>query len=157
MNPALFYGVTPPNAVYKLRVPSEFKDAVAELVNDKSKLLIKYHLYKIRSGDTVYALSRHYGVSEDMILQANPGLKPSQLRIGKTICIPAFKDVSPYKGKSANDNVAYTGTYKVQQGDNLWNLSLKYNVQVESLAEANNMKVDAILREGSTLKVPIID
>ncbi len=157
LNPALFYGVTPPNAVYKLRVPSEFKDAVAELVNDKSKLLIKYHLYKIRSGDTVYALSRHYGVSEDMILQANPGLKPSQLRIGKTICIPAFKDVSPYKGKSANDNVAYTGTYKVQQGDNLWNLSLKYNVQVESLAEANNMKVDAILREGSTLKVPIID
>ena len=157
LNPALFYGVTPPNAVYKLRVPSEFKDAVAELVNDKSKLLIKYHLYKIRSGDTVYALSRHYGVSEDMILQANPGLKPSQLKIGKTICIPAFKDVAPYKGKSANNNVAYTETYKVQPGDNLWNLSLKYNVQVESLAEANNMKVDAILREGSTLKVPIID
>ncbi|MDD6485369.1 MAG: LysM peptidoglycan-binding domain-containing protein [Spirochaetales bacterium] len=157
LNPALFLGVTPPNAVYKLRVPAEYKDAVTELINDKDKLLIKYHLYKIRSGDTVYALSRHYGVSEDMILQANPGLKPSQLKIGKTIRIPAFKDVSPYKGKSANENVAYTGTYKVQQGDNLWGISLKYNVQVESLAEANNMQVDAILREGSTLKVPIIE
>ena len=55
LNPALFYGVTPPNTVYKLRVPSEYKDAVTELINNKDKLLIKYHLYKIRSGDTVYA------------------------------------------------------------------------------------------------------
>ena len=157
LNPALFYGVTPPNTVYKLRIPSEYKDAVAELVSDKDKLLIKYYRYKIQSGDTLYALSRHYGVTEDMITQANPGLKPSKLKIGQTISIPAFKKVDEYKVKSANANVAYTGTYKVQPGDSLWGLSLKYNVQVESLAEANNMSVNQILREGSTLKVPIID
>ena len=157
LNPALFYGITPPNAVYKLRIPAEYKDAVAELINDKDKLLIKYHLYKIRSGDTIYALSRHYGVTEDMIKQANPGLKPTKLKIGQTVCIPAFKDVPAYAGKFANQNVAYTGTYKVQPGDNLWGLSLKYGVQVESLAEANNMGVNQILREGSTLKVPIIE
>lgn len=156
LNPALFYGVTPPDTTYRLRIPLGSKDAVSELINDKNKLLIKYHLYKVRSGDTVYALSRHYGVSEDMIKQANPGLKPSQLKIGQTLRIPAFKDVAPYAGKSANKNIAYTGSYVVQQGDSLWSISLKYDVQVESLAEANNMKVDAILRIGSTLKVPII-
>ena len=92
-----------------------------------------------------------------MIKQANPGLKPSQLKIGNTICIPAFKDIAPYAGKSVNKNVSYTGSYIVQQGDSLWSISLKYNVQVESLAEANNMQVDSILRIGSTLKVPIIE
>lgn len=157
LNPALFYGVTPPNTLYKLRIPSEYADAVTELVNNKEKLLIKYYLYNIASGDTIYALSRHYGVSEDMIKQANPGLKPTKLKIGQKICIPAFKEVAPYAGKSANKNVAYTGSYKVQQGDSLWGLSLKYDVQVECLAEANNMDVNAILRIGSTLKVPIIE
>jgi len=157
LNPALFYGVTPPNTLYKLRIPSEYADAVTELVNNKEKLLIKYYLYNIRSGDTIYTLSRHYGVSEDMIKQANPGLKPTKLKIGQKILIPAFKEVDPYTGKSTDKKVAYTGSYKVQQGDSLWGLSLKYDVQPESLAEANNMDVNAILRIGSTLKVPIIE
>lgn len=156
LNPALTYTVTPPDITYNLRVPSAYKDAIFALVQDTSKLLIKYHRYTIRSGDTLYALSRHYDVSISMIEQANRGLKANNLQIGKTILIPAFKDVSPYSRKKSSDKVVYDDTYTVKKGETLWSISLKYNVQVEDLADANNMDVNTILRIGSTLKVPII-
>lgn len=157
LNPALTYGVTPPDSSYNLRVPQEHKESIEALIKDQSKLLIKYHRYKIRSGDTLFALSLHYDVSVDMILQANPGLKANSLQIGKTVLIPAFKEVKPYTSKKKNDKVVYNGKYTVQKGETLWSISLKYDVQVEDLAEANNMQVDSILRIGSTLKVPIIE
>ncbi|MBO4731991.1 MAG: transglycosylase SLT domain-containing protein [Spirochaetaceae bacterium] len=156
LNPALFYGVTPPGISYGLRVPAAAEDKVNEIIADKNLLLVKYHRYKIKSRDTLYALAKHYSVSVDMILQANPGISAETLQIGKTLLIPALKDVSPYAGKKNAEKIAYEGVHIVEQGETLWGLSLKYNVQVESLAEENNMDVNAILRIGSKLKVPII-
>ena len=155
-NPALFYGVTPPGISYGLRVPTAVADKVNEIIADKSLLLVKYHRYTVKSGDTLYALAKHYEVTVDMILQANPGVSARTLQIGKTLLIPALKDVSPYAGKKNPEKIAYEGIHVVEQGETLWGLSLKYKVQVESLAEENNMDVDAILRIGSKLKVPII-
>ena len=59
-------------------------------------------------------------------------------------------------GQSLDKDVPYV-THKVTEKDTLWNLSLKYNVQVEVLAEENNMEIDDILRIGSEIKVPIIE
>lgn len=156
LNPALFYGVTPPDISYGLRIPAGSEERIKEIIADKDLLLIKYHRYTVKSKDTLYALAKHYGVTVDMILQANPGVSAKTLQIGKTLLIPALKDVNPYNGKKDAEKIAYEGIHIVEQGDTLWGLSLKYNVQVESLAEENNMQVNQILRIGSKLKVPII-
>jgi peptidoglycan endopeptidase LytF len=44
--------------------------------------------YKIKSGDTLWALARRYGTSVDAIMKANPGIVPTALRVGQVICIP---------------------------------------------------------------------
>ncbi len=155
-NPALYYHITPPDATYSLRVPTERKTEVEAVLADKSKMLLEYYLYKIKSGDTLFALALHYGISVDMIKQYNPGLKPSALKIGAKVVIPALKEVGTYHGKQDPDTLDFSGVYTVKKGDTLWSIALAYNIQVETLAEKNNMDVNGTLSLGKTLRVPIL-
>lgn len=153
LNPALHYSITPPAQEYALRIPARDKTAVeAALASGES--LLEYYVYKIRSGDTLYALARHYGVTTDMIAEYNPGIRPEALRIGSTILIPALKEVHAYRGSRGDETLRFTGTYLVKAGDTLWSIALAYDVQVETLAEKNGMEVNAVLRVGKVLKVP---
>ncbi len=155
-NPALFYYITPPDMTYALRIPSEREEAVKALLADTNRLLLEYYMYKIKSGDTLYALALHYGISVDMIVQSNPGLKVSTLKIGKNIVIPALKDVKAYAGKKDPENLDFSGSYLVKQGDSLWSIALAYNIQVETLADRNNLDVNSVLKLGKALHVPIL-
>jgi LysM repeat protein len=44
--------------------------------------------HTVAAGETLYRISRKYGVSVDAILSANPGVKASSLGIGKPLRIP---------------------------------------------------------------------
>jgi membrane-bound lytic murein transglycosylase D len=44
----------------------------------------------------------------------------------------------------------------VQKGETFWSLSRKYGVDLQTLAEANELRLSDILHEGRTLRVPII-
>ncbi len=155
LNPSLHYSITPPGIKYALRIPASKKEETQALL-DSGKMLIEYYVYKIRSGDTLYALSRHYGVSVDMIEEYNPGIKPNTLKIGSNVLIPALKEVQAYKGSRNDSSLDFTGTYIVKQGDTLWSIALAYNTQVETLAEKNNIEVNSVLKLGKLLKVPAL-
>ena len=156
VNPALFYHITPPDSTYALRIPAGYETAVKTILDDRSRMLLEYYLYKIKSGDTLYALSLHYGISVDMIVQYNPGLKPSALKIGKNIIIPALKEVGSYAGRKDPDSLDFSGSYLVKRGDTLWSIALAYNIQVETLAEKNDLDVNCVLKLGKALRVPIL-
>ncbi|TCL72328.1 LysM repeat protein [Hydrogenispora ethanolica] len=51
--------------------------------------------YTIRSGDTFYTLAARYGVTVQAITAANPGVNPSRLTVGQTICIPGTAPQQP--------------------------------------------------------------
>lgn len=154
-NPALFYHITPPDTTYALRIPVEQEDEIRSILEDKNRQLLEYYMYKIKTGDTLYALALHYGISAEMIIEYNPGLKPSTLKIGKNIVIPALKQIGAYAGKKENENLDFSGIYLVKQGDSLWSISLAYNIQVETLAYENNLDVNSVLKSGKSLRVPI--
>lgn len=154
LNPSLRYFITPPSITYQLRIPAAYEEAAQIVLTRSDKLLIKYYQYRIKSGDTLYALAKHYGVSVKSILNYNEGLRAETLKIGKTILIPALKAVEMYAGKNATSAGDFTGSHSIQQGDTLWSLALKYSVSVEQLAEQNNLSVNSVLKLGHTLKVP---
>jgi len=156
LNPSLRYFITPPSIKYQLRLPSAYTEAAQAVLSQSDKLLIKYYQYRIKSGDTLYALANHYGVSIQSILNYNEGLKPETLKIGKTILIPALKSVETYTGKATAQAGNFNGTHTIRQGDTLWSLALKYSVSVEQLAQKNNLSVNSVLKLGNTLKVPIL-
>lgn len=155
LNPSLKFNITPPDTKYSLRVPAEKAEEVKTLISQK-KLLVKYYRYKVKSGDTLYALSSHYGVPVNSILKYNPKIKPSSLKIGTELIIPAMRSVSIYTGKQRKTNADFKGFYTIKKGDTLWSIAAAYNVQVEILAEKNNISVGDVLSLGKILKVPIL-
>jgi membrane-bound lytic murein transglycosylase D len=154
-NRELFYAVTPPDPGYHLKVRAGDAPAVEETLKRTDLVFIKYYFYTVRSGDTLSAIGRHYGVSADQIVSANPGTQPRYLKIGTRLIIPALKEAGPYQPPPRNAEPSFTGNHLVKRGESLWSISLAYNVAPEALADANGMGLNDTLREGRSLKIPI--
>jgi len=160
LNSELLHGITPMDVNYELKFPPAHTETIAALLEKDDTGLLRYYRYQIKYGDTLSALSRHYGVSVDMIDQYNPGIKNRYLKIGETVLIPAFKETGPYTGGqsvSAQQVGGFTGTHLVAKGDTLWSLAIRYQVDPQVLAEENGMDLNQILSIGKVLKVPIIE
>jgi membrane-bound lytic murein transglycosylase D len=157
-NRELKFSVSPSGSSYQLKVPVQYAAAVSAALENSSAKLLRYHYYTIKYGDTLSALSRHYGVSVDLIQGANPGLQSRYLKIGAQIRVPAFKDVAVYTGKEGDDGktLVFEGTHLVKKGETLWAIALAYDVDPAALAEANGMGLNDLLREGRSLKTPIL-
>lgn len=155
-NPELNLGITPyPAWNYSLKVPARYTEAVKKTIADNGFNLIKYHIYYVEYGDTLYSLSRHYDVSVAMIQQYNPGVYAHNLKLGKRLIIPSFSDVEPYERIKDTSNLAYNGTHVVERGESLWTISKKYKAPPDELAQMNGLTMSSILRPGAKLKVPV--
>jgi membrane-bound lytic murein transglycosylase D len=155
LNAELLHGISPSGADYRLKVPEARLSHVSEVLQREDLKLIRYHYHVVRSGDTLWSMSRHYETPLEVIEQHNPGVTGRYLRLGETLIIPAFKDIKPPERQVVN--ARFDGRHTVTRGDTLWSLGLKYGVDPQILAEENNMALNEILREGRTIKVPIIE
>jgi membrane-bound lytic murein transglycosylase D len=155
LNAQLLHGISPNVSEYHIVVPLTFAEQVNSVLLREDLQLIRYHYHVVRQGDTLWAMSRHYGASLDMIEQHNPGISNRYLRIGETIVVPAFRDTAPPPRSVVNQ--VFNGTHVVARGETLWSLSRLYGIDPETLATANDMTIDQILREGRALKVPILE
>lgn len=151
----LHYPITPPaEADYALKVPASHADAVREVLERRSTRLLRYYIHRIGSGDTLYALAKHYGVSVKMLEETNPRLNASFLRVGDEVLVPALKEVEPFRADEEEEALTFTGVHTVVQGETLWALSRRYNVSPEALARSNGLNLEDILKIGSRLQVP---
>ena len=156
LNSELLHGISPLDKNYLLKVPMSHLPQVCETLEREDLKLIYYHRHVVRKGDTLYSLSKHYGVTLGMIEQHNSGISNRHLRLGETIIFPAYQEVKPPQ-YAETKNIRFNGTHSIKKGDTLWSLSIKYDVDPHVLAEANHMQINQILSEGKTLKVPIIE
>ncbi|MDR2730379.1 MAG: LysM peptidoglycan-binding domain-containing protein [Treponema sp.] len=155
LNAELLQGISPADKNYRLKVPASGAAKVRELLSQEDEL-VNYHLHIVKHGDTLWAISRHYEVSLEIINRNNPGISGSLIKPGDIIRIPSRKNIPP-ASPVLPEPVFFEGNYVVQKGDTLWSLSRKYNTDPETLAVANNMEINQILNEGKVLKVPKIE
>jgi len=157
-NPELRYTITPPSPSYALKVPASAAEAIRVLVSDTSRKLIRYYLHTVRSGDTLTAIAQRYGTPMQTIVSSNPGLRPDHIGLGQVIVVPALKDApAPAAPKVEADQAPeFTDSYAVAKGDTLWNISLRYNVQPETLADRNGLSISSVIHEGMSLHVPAL-
>ncbi|MDR1867973.1 MAG: LysM peptidoglycan-binding domain-containing protein [Treponema sp.] len=155
-NSELTRGITPPDSRYHLKVRTEDAQKVQDVLARTDLSLTKYHVYTIRSGDTLSELARYYGVPVQQIIAANPGVQPTALQIGSQLMIPAFNDNSAYSGTAhtAITTVSFNGMHLVKKGETLYSIALAYRTTPEILAQENGMEITDVLREGKTLKTP---
>lgn len=100
--------------------------------------------HKVRPGDTVWDLGKHYGVSHRLILQANRLRNPRRLYVGKRLFIP---------GASVSGS-AKEVWHVVQRGDTLWDLARHYKVKVRDIENANRGLSAKRLYVGRRLRIP---
>lgn len=122
-------------------------------------------VHEVKKGETLYSISRSYGVSVDSVKKLN-NFSSNDIKIGQKIKIPEDSDSkksvpesnvsSPAKGEksSASSSIAADGTYVVQKGETWFGISKKYGVTVAELQKINGADSSSSLKIGQKLKVP---
>jgi len=96
--------------------------------------------YTVQNGDTLYGISKQFGISIEDIKLAN-NMNSNTITVGTSLIIPS---------------TATTTLYVVKPGDSLYSIAKKYNTTVDDLIRINNLKSN-LLHIGQQLKIPIND
>jgi LysM repeat protein/ABC-type branched-subunit amino acid transport system substrate-binding protein len=134
-----------------LRIPiveKTVKPVTAIKTNKPSKDNSKFIYHKLIAGETAFALSKKYGVSEDEIVQSNPGLEINKMPLGYEIAIPRREfNITENKLPAPEKSIIQ---HKVVKGENLYSIAEKYGVTVKELRHENKgllfPKVDEYIR-----------
>ena len=102
-------------------------------------------LYTIRAGDTLFALAQRFNTTVQAIINANPGIDPNSLQVGRMICIPVAPGPGPCQGGFL---------YTIQAGDTYFSIARRFNVTVDQLDQANPGVNPDALRIGQQICVP---
>jgi peptidoglycan endopeptidase LytF len=103
-------------------------------------------IHTIVAGDTLFALARRYNTTVQAILDANPGLDPRSLQVGRRICIPVPPVPGPCPGGTIHTIVA---------GDTLSALARRYNTTVQAILDANPGLDPQSLQVGRRICIPV--
>lgn len=95
--------------------------------------------YVVKSGDSLYSISRKYGVSVDELMSVN-NLKSTVLSVGQVLKIP-------------NSGVVTNVIYTVKKGDSLWSIAKNNKTTVDAIVKLNNLS-NANLSIGQKLLLP---
>ncbi len=150
-NPPALYGV---NEGETLRIPvreiPQDQKVQAEPVRQRrDETRFDYH--KLQPGETVYSVSRLYGVAENLIISSNPGIDINRLSVGSEIAIP--------KRQFMTDKVEFElqdGHYifhRVVKGESLSSIAEKYGITIRELRRENrDVRFPQV---GDYLRIPV--
>lgn len=112
---------------------------------------VKYTAYTVAKGETLYSLSKRYGVTIDQITEANPTLKDG-LKAGQMIKIPHPTSVVK-KTKPAKRSKKQFKSHTVSKGETFYSIARKYEVSITTLMEDNANVDPAHLAVGQLLYI----
>jgi len=121
------------------------------------------YVYQIKQGDTLWDISRNYGVSVKSLLDWNNLTARNILHPGQKLNIvvaTTSRSTETQKGVSQSTAVAAaddTGQdkfiYTIRSGDSLWLIANRFNVTVQSLQLLNNLSPGDVLHPGHKLTI----
>lgn len=115
--------------------------------------------HKIEPQETMYSVSRKYGITVDDLKKANKKLDEQSFKVGKKINIPVFNGTNTIHVSDAgkdlpkNQQSIKRKEHTVLKGETLYSISKKYNTTVKALEEKNPGVTPENLKEGMLLVV----
>lgn len=98
--------------------------------NNKSRIV------SVKSGDTLYAISRRYDVPTKAIIARNNLQEPYQLMVGQELFLDPAR------------------SHQIQAGDTLSKIARQYGVEMRLIAEANDLIAPFVIKIGQELWIP---
>ncbi len=111
--------------------------AQAQPIGKQNRVIISgksYIIHIVKRGETLYNISKTYNIPYDSLTAANPLVLPTSLEIGSALKIPYLeadkKTVSKFKDSVPPYHI-------VQKGENIYRISLKYNLKPSDIYKLN--------------------
>lgn len=133
------------------RVMIPLSSRTAKAVNSHAKtrrIASKRGNYVVARGDTLWDISRTYGVSVNTLLRANGMTSAKRLQIGQKLYIPG-QDGGADKAAAVKNALVY----RVRHGDTVWDIARRFGVSHRDLLRWNKLSSRSIIRPGDTLYV----
>lgn len=109
---------------------------------------IQVHI--VEKGETLYGISRHYGLSEEMLMQANRGVTARNLKNGQRLIIPLPEQAEADPGYN-EEGIIY---HKVKRRETLYSIAGYYQVSVEDIRAANPELGWGGPKKGQVIRIP---
>jgi membrane-bound lytic murein transglycosylase D len=109
--------------------------------------------YTIKAGDTLWDISSNYGITVRQLCDWNGLETNSVLRPSRQLVVWAGAEVVPVVAQVATPEDQKHISYKVQEGDSLWQIARRYGVSVKQIQEWNSLHNKAGLRPGQSLDI----
>ena len=134
-NPPAVYGI---NVGQTLRIPVKLVTDPKTLESPPVKREYddtKFIYHSLKPGETVYSLSKSYGVSEDEIIQSNSGIDINKLSVNTEIAIPKREFMTTQQKFDVQENKYIY--HKVLMGESLSSIARQYGLTVHKLRKEN--------------------
>ena len=114
-----------------------------ESIYEDNTEIRKIHI--VKSGDTLSSISKLYSINKDLIIKLNNLKDQNYIYVGQNLII--FQSTEkPLENSNLNSNY-----HIVQIGENLTDISNKYNLKIGYLLEINNLKNPDSIKVGEKL------
>lgn len=135
--------------------------AAVEITTEKVKLNGKvYYAHLVQERQTLYGIAKAYGVTEEVLHEANPSLRETGLQKSTILLIPVDKAVpgrSEEETKKAIESPEEQKGYKehtVRWYEDIDDIARRYNVSPEDIMKFNGLK-DRKLKTRQVLRIPL--
>jgi membrane-bound lytic murein transglycosylase D len=159
LNPQYLRLATPPGVASVVRVPSGRGPATvaayAELPPDRRVTFVEHFVAR---GETMGGIARRYHVSQRLLADANPKVRPSRLRVGQRLIVPTGGAISSSVARQMADppkpaGTSRSGWHRVRRGETLTAIADDYGVTVRDLLRWNALHSSGRIRAGQKIRV----
>ncbi len=106
--------------------------------------------YRVRSGDNPWSIARRFNIPLEDLLSWNDFNTDTKLSVGQAIALR-----EPATAGNATARTARSGrTYEVRRGDNLWQISRKFDTPMEEIRRLNGFSTGHDLQPGDRVLLP---
>ncbi len=100
-----------------------------------------FNRYVVKKGDTLYSIANDFGTTVENLKDMNNMYYDTMLRQGTEIIVPSGTE-------------KYFDYYTIKQGDNLYQIARRYNINPELLANMNGLDMDDYIYPNQELLIP---
>lgn len=130
-----------------LKIPS---DPATAFSVDTGETRADQRKHVLQAGETLYSVSRQYGVTVEDVLQLNPGLDINDIPVGYELLLPS-EDAEQNELTFDEEGTLF---HKVKRGETLYSIARYYDVSVREIRAVNPELGWGGPRSGDVLRIP---